>query len=223
MCICAIVAGCETAAILTNAAVVGCGTSTAYLSGWWNDAPAQSQIDHDPFGGYVFAYWIDDQGNVCSGGPGQNGQVGPTVIAAQTPAAGAAIAANSQITPAQLSAFQEIPVSYANYSASGLHFVQFYSTAFRMRSDGSIWTTKTNGTFGEAVVTDIGQHSCLAPIAFKVNQTAFLPAPPTSAMQDPLRCRVRASPSTAAMSRQELQALNVIDMPHGGEIHEISP
>src|SRR6185295_8205405 len=102
---------------------------------------------------------------------------------------------NSQITPTQLSAFQEIPVSYANYSASGLHFVQFYSTAFRMRSDESIWTTKSNGTFGETVVTDIGQHSCLTPIAFKVNQTPFLPVSSSSAAQDPVRCRVRASPS----------------------------
>ncbi len=219
--ICAAAASCESAAILADAAFASCGTSTAYLSGWYADLPAQSQIDYDPFGGYVFAYWIDDLGNVCNGDPGRNGEVGPAVIPAETPAARAAIAANSQITPAQLSAFQEIPVPYANYSSAGLHFVQFYSTAFRLRSDGSTWTTKSNGTFGAATVTDIGQRSCLKPIAFKVNQTVFLLSNPTSGAQDPVRCRVKAMPTTAAMSQHELQAFHVVDLPHGMALHDI--
>jgi len=213
-------AGCESAAILADAAFAGCGTSTAYLSGWYADLPAQSQIDYDPIGGYVFAYWIDDLGNVCSGDPGRNGEVGPAVIPAQTPAARAAIAANSQITPAQLSTFQEIPVPYANYSATGLHFVQFYGTAFRLRSDGSIWTTQSNGTFGATTVTDIGQGSCLKPVAFKVNQTVFIPPNPTPGAQDPVRCRVKAMPASAAMSQQELQAFHVVDLPHGLALHD---
>jgi hypothetical protein len=219
--LCAATAGCESAAILADAAFAGCGTSTAYLSGWYANLPAQSQIDADPFGGYVFAYWIDDLGNACSGDPGRNGEVGPAVIPAQTPAARAAIAANAPITPDQLSAFQEIPVPYANYSATGLHFVQFYSTAHRLRSDGSIWTTQSDGIFGATAVTDIGQGSCLRPVAFKVNQTLFLPPNPTSGAQDPARCRIKAMPATAAMSQQELQAFHVVDLPHGLAVHNI--
>lgn len=218
---CAATAGCESAAILADAAFASCGTSTAYLNGWYANLPSQSQIDMDPFGGYVFAYWIDDLGNVCSGDPGRNGQVGPAAIPAQTSAARAAVAANSPITPEQLSAFQEIPVPYANYSATGLHFVQFYNTAFRQRSDGSIWTTRNNGIFGATTVADIGQGSCLKPVAFKVNQTPFLPPNPTSGAQDPARCRVKAMPTTAAMSQQELQAFHVVDLPNGLAPHEI--
>ncbi|MES1157197.1 MAG: hypothetical protein ABUL73_05405 [Alphaproteobacteria bacterium] len=221
VCVCALAAQCKSTEVLTQAALASCGTSTAYLSGWWTNPPAQ--IDHDPFGGYVFVYWIDNLGNVCSGDPGVSGQVGPAVIPAQTPAASAAIAANAPITQAQLTTFQEIPISYAHYSASGLHFVQFYSTAFRMRADGSIWTTKSNGVFGAPLVADLGHPACIAPIAFKANQASFLPTAAPSGTQDPVRCRIKASPATTTMSDQELQAAHVMDLPHGGDIHEIQP
>jgi len=221
--ICVALAGCQGAEVLRQVALAGCGTSTAYLNNWWADLPEPAQVDHDPIGGYVFAYWIDDQGNVCSGDPGRNGEVGPAVVAALTPAAGAAIAANAPVAASELSAFQQIPVSFANYSASGPHLIQFYNTTYRTRSDGAVWTSRSNGVFASPIVSDIGQQSCFAPVANKVNQTVFLPSLPTSGTQDPVRCRVKAKPSPSGMSEQELQAIHIVDLPHGGNLRDIAP
>lgn len=221
--LCAAMTGCRTSAVLKDAAFASCGTSTAYLSGWWADLPSQSPPNHDPFGGYVFAYWVDDQDNVCSGDPGRNGVVGPAVIAAQTLAASAALAANVPITPEQLSAFQQIPMSFRNYEGSGLHFVQFYTTSIRMRADGSVWSNRSDGVYGAPVVTDIGQRSCLTPVAFKVSQGPLLPSFSDTSVQDPVRCRVKVAPVPTAMTKQELAAFHVLDLPHGGDVHDVAP
>lgn len=213
-----LVPGCETASDLADAALASCSAPVAYLSGWGASLPTAP--DYDPFGGYVFAYWIDDQGNACSGDPGRNGQVGPAVIRAMTPGADAAVATNGPISSTQLSAYQQIPFSYANYGAGGLHFVQFYATAFRARADGAIWTTKSDGVFGRTVVVDMAAPGCLSPTAFKVNALVFPPGGPPSAGQDPQRCRVKASPA-GPMDRQALDGVHVTDLPHGGEVREI--
>src|SRR4051794_23081064 len=70
---CLLEKGCQTIPVLAEAALYGCGTGNVYLSGWWSNTPDKSAIAYDPIGGYIFAYWVDDSGNVCHGTPGVNG------------------------------------------------------------------------------------------------------------------------------------------------------
>ncbi len=219
--LCLSVAGCSTTLVLKDAVLAACGTSTVFLSSWWARVPASPPVQNDPMGGYQFAYWVDDAGNACHGDPGRNGQVGPAVVVAQVPAARNAATAQAAITPQQLAAFQEIPVAFANYAASGPHFVQFNNTLWRGRADGKTFSTRSNGVMSIPAVTVIGSNACYGPVAFKVVQTLFLPTPLPATGQDPARCRVRAMPSGASMTQAELERVDVLGLPHGTEIVEI--
>lgn len=219
LCLCA--GGCASTVVLRDAVFAACGTSTVFMSSWFAQVPAGSVIENDPIGGYQFVYWVDDAGNACHGDPGRNGQVGPAVIAAQLPAARNAAAAQAVITPQQLTAFQEIPVAFANYAASGPHFAQFNNTLWRSRGDGKGFSTRSGGVMSIPAVTSIGSNACFGPVAFKVVQTLFLPSPLPATGQDLGRCRVRAMPSGATMTEADLKKFDVSTLPHGNAIVEI--
>jgi hypothetical protein len=221
MVLCLFASGCTTTAVLKDAALYSCGTSTIYLSGWWTNAPDRSTIEIDPMGGYQFAYWVDDAGNACHGDPGVNGQTGPAVINAYKPKAVESATNQSSITEEQLKAFQEIPVSFDNYAGSGLHFVQFNNTFWRSRSDGKTFKVNSKGLISIPAVTEIGSKACIAPVAFHSVQTMFLPSQNNAASQDPNRCRVRAMPSRAAMSEEERKKYDVLGLTHGTEIFDV--
>lgn len=219
--LCLFASGCATTAVLKDAALYSCGTNTVYLSGWRANTPDQSSIEIDPMGGYQFAYWVDDAGNACHGDPGRNGQAGPAVITAYKPKADELAANQSSITEEQLKAFQEITVSFDNYSGSGLHFVQFNNTVWRSRSDGKTFKGNSNGVISIPTVTEIGSKSCIAPVEFHAIQTIFLSSRGPATSQDPDRCRVRAMPSGAAMSEEDRKKYDVFDLTHGTEIFKV--
>lgn len=219
--LCLFASGCTTTAVIIDAALYSCGTSTIYLSGWWTNVPDKSLIQADPIGGYQFAYWVDDVGNACHGDPGRNGQVGPAVINAYKPKADELATNQSSITEEQLKAFQEIPVSFDNYTGSGLHFVHFYNTFWRSRSDGKTFGVRTDGVISIPTITEIGSKACIAPVAFHSIQTLFLPSQAPATSQDPNRCRVRAMPSDATMSEEDRKKYDVFNLMHGTEIFNV--
>jgi hypothetical protein len=217
---CCLVSSCRTAAVLTDAALYSCGTSTVYLNSWWASVPDQSGLEFDPVGGYQFTYWVDEAGNACHGDPGRNGQVGPAVIKAFKAPAYQAATSGSAVTAAQLKAFQEIPVAFQNYSASGIHFVQFLNKFKRARADGK--ADKYDDTFSVPIIVDVGSKACIAPVAFRVNSLAVLPGSPNPASgQDPTHCRVRAFPIDSTMPQENRKKYHVLDLPHGKEIFEV--
>jgi len=222
---CLIASGCTTTEVLKDAALYSCGTNTVYLSGWWTNAP--DVIERDPIGGYQLVYWVDDAGNACHGDPGRNGQVGPASMNAFKPKAYELADNSSSITEEQLKAFQEIPVSLDNYSGSGLHFVQFLSTIWRNRSDGSTYRVRPlDAAVSIPTITEIGSKACIAPVAFRFPMTAFLPSPdPVTSQdsQDPNRCKVRAIPSDGTMSEEDRKQYDVFNLTHGTEPFEVTP
>lgn len=224
---CLFTSGCQTISVLTEAGLYGCGTSTVYLSRWWASVPDKSVISYDPMGGYQFAYWVDDAGNACHGDPGRNGRVGPAVIYAYKPKANELATNQSSITEEQLKAFQEIPVSFDNYTGSGLHFVQFYNTFGRSRADGKAFGQKSDGVLSIPTVTEIGSKACIAPVAFRSTNMLLAPSPnPVTSQdsqdpQDPKRCKVRAMPSDAPMSEEDRKKYDVFNLTHGTEIFSV--
>lgn len=220
---CLFTSGCQTISVLTEATLYSCGTSTVYLSGWSASVPDKSAISYDPMGGYQFAYWVDDTGNVCHGTPGRNGKVGPAVIDAFKPLAIKSADNQSSVTEEQLKTFQEIPVSFDNYSGSGLHFVQFYNRFLRLRNDGKAY--KTDETFSIPTVMEIGTKSCVTPVAFRVGPR--LPLPQHSAVataqdsQDPTRCEVRVIPTNTSMSEEDRKKYHVLDLMHGSDTFQV--
>lgn len=126
----------------------------------------------------------------------------------------------SSITEEQLKTFQEIPVSFDNYSGSGLHFVQFYNTLMRSRADGK--TYSSDATFSIPTVMEIGTKSCVAPVAFRLNSVLFLPSASTmETAQDPARCKVLVMPTDTSMSEENRKKYHVLDLKHGTEIFSV--
>ena len=219
--LCLLVSGCATTAVLKDAAFDACGTGNVYLNGWWAHDTAGSSIEVDPTGGYQFAYWIDDAGNVCHGDPGKSGQVGPAVITAYKQKADESVINQTATTGEQLKTFQEIPVSFEHYSGSGPHFVQFYNTLWRSRTDGKIFKTNSDGEMSVPVVLEIGSKACVAPMVFHVVHTAFLPPGVPATSQDPDRCKVRTMPSGTVLSEEDRKRFDVLNLPHGTDIFNV--
>lgn len=220
--LCLFAGGCETTAVLKNAAFYSCRTGNVYLSGWWNNVQDQPSIAVDPIGGYQFAYWVDDGGNVCHGDPGRNGQPGPAVITAFKPQAYNAAIYRSSITAEQLKSFQEIPVSFDNYSGSGLHFVQFYNTLWRARGNGETYKLRMDGMNSIPNVIEVGSKACVTPVAYQTAMMAYLSSPVSSvSSQDPNKCKARAMPFAVTMSADERKKYDVTKLPHGSEVYQV--
>jgi len=218
---CLLAVGCRTTRVLTEAALVGCGTSTIYLGGWWASRPAGSTIDMDPMGGFLLAYWIDEAGNACHGTPGQTGQLGPAAVKASLAQARSLATGRSPVPESQLKSLQEIPTSFASYAGSGLHFVQFDNTIWRERASGNAFEARSDGVFAVPVVTDIGSRACVAPVAFRTWQGMFLPGFSPSTGQDPTHCLRRTRPTGAPMTDEELKRFDVLTLPHGTEVSDV--
>lgn len=218
--------GCESTKIITNAIVASCGTSTVYLNSWFARMPNSSTIQFDPMGGYVFAYWIDDQNNVCHGNPGINGHHGPAVIKAFKPQAHELAINQSVVTPTQLRDFQDIPVSYSNYDATGLHFIQFYNNLIRVKSDGKgARFSPLNGEFSIPNIIDIGSMACMAPVALRVNGiNSAVPLPNLDSsqnIQDPDKCMVRAMPTDISLGEQERIGYDYVNFQHAADLYDV--
>ena len=219
---CLFAAGCgTTGAVLKDAILASCGTSTIFLTDWWARVPVQQAVENDPMGGYQLLYWIDNAGNVCHGDPGRNGQVGPAVVVAQKAKARDAAVAQAVVTPARLKDFQEIPVPVKNYSAVGLHFAQFDNTIWRTRADGKTFKDNGSGVVSVPTIIEVGSNACSTPVALKVSPAMFVPNSLASTGQDPARCKVRAKPSGATMTDTELAAVDIFALPHGTELFNV--
>ena len=218
---CFLISGCKTTEILTEAMLYECGSSTIYLSGWYKNVSDKSSIDYDPIGGYLFAYWIDDAGNVCHGDPGKNGQPGPAVLKAYKQQAFDSANNKLSITQYQLQDFQEIPYSFDHYIGSGLHFVQFYNVLARTRASGETFRF-SSGVISLPNVLEVDKKSCVAPVALEPNSTIFLPSIGRDQnSQDPNKCKVRTNPVNPTMSEEERLKYNTLKLPHGSEIYDV--
>jgi len=182
--------------------------------------------DYDPIGGYLFLYWLDDHGNVCSGQPGVSGQPGAVYVSAFKQQAWDVANTDTTITISQMVDFQKIPYrisSYiANTQASGLHFVQFGNRLIRTRADGKVHRFGSDGlVFSVPLLISIDTTNTLFPMhpdkQVNCSQGYSVPLPDLGrpAGQNPDMCGTRALPDLDSLNYQESVKYCMINLPHG--------
>lgn len=202
-----------------------CPVNKVNLSSFYSDAGGQD-IAIDPLGGYIFIYWIDQNGNVCHGEPGVSGQPGPVVISAFSQDAYDAAMSNSVITEEQMRQYQDFIYANANYHFPGNHFVQFDNVIWRSRSDGKVFMDRGSHFFSKPVIVNPENTVCLNPV-YSVNDQAcgrysgiMVPHPVQNGGQHPTIGLSKSQPSAASMSDNDLMKYCLLKLPHGLEINE---
>lgn len=217
--------GRETVQTLVDVMLATCGENTAFLSRWWDDMPGTSNIEIDPIGGYLFLYWVDQDGNACHGVPGVSGQPGPIVIRAFHGAAYSSASQNAIISIDEMEEFQQIPIQPEDYAVAGLHFVQFDNVMWRSREDGIALRDRAAHRFSYPRIASLDHGFCMFP-EYAYNQPdcgrhdAFLlpSLPGDGPAQHPTKCKARAMPSEISLSYEELLDYCVVSLPHGLEV-----
>jgi hypothetical protein len=206
--------------------------NTISLGGFWFNiegggvSSANKTIPEiDPIGGYLFLYWVDNQGNVCHGQPGVSGQPGAIYVNAFQQQAYDLSTNSANITPAQLVDLQKIPYRFDSYvsgtQASGLHFVQYGNVMWRSRADGTASRYKGTVFFSVPLIISVDTTHTLFPYyPDKQNicnsETLPLPSfPTTGPAQDPNKCATRAFPSVDSMSYQDSLSYCLVKLPQG--------
>ena len=202
------------------------------LGGFWfnvegNGVSPEDRIipEIDPIGGYLFLYWVDDQGNACHGQPGVSGQPGAIYVDAFQQQAYDLANQKATITTTQLVEFQKIPYRVDSYvsaaQASGLHFVQYGNVMWRSRKDGSAFIYRGTVDFSIPLIISVHTTHTLFPYhPDKQNNTCTseavpLPSIPGTPGQDPNRCGVRAFPSAESMNYQDSLSYCLVKLPQG--------
>jgi hypothetical protein len=203
------------------------------LGGFWfnsegNGVSSADRIaqERDPIGGFLFLYWIDDNGNVCHGQPGVSGQPGPVVVKAFQQEAYDFYVQKANITTTQLVDLQKIPYRVDSYvlktQASGYHFVQYGNVMWRNRSDGSVTNLRDIIYFSVPLIISVGTTHTLFPYHPDrnniCNSGGAFPLPsllPLELGQDPSMCMTRAIPSANTMSYQDSLGYCLTKLPQG--------
>jgi len=180
---------------------------------------------YDPIGGYLFLYWLDDKGNVCSGQPGVSGQPGAVYVAAFKQQARDLANTGAAITSSQMMEFQKIPYRVDSYrtttQASGYHFVQYGNNLIREREDGKVYRISAGGlAFSVPQILSLDTTNTLFPMHPDKQVKCFqdvvpLPDLGRPAGQNPEMCGTRALPVSDSMSYPESVKYCLINGPHG--------
>lgn len=222
------VSGCdgENQKDLIRALIASCGDRTVFLNSWWSNVDNQSLIEVDPMGGYIFLYWIDEDGNACHGEPGVSGQPGPFVVSVFDEGAFSAGREGAEISVTQLKRFQFIPFNLGSYTSGGMHFAQFSNTIWRERESGSAWENRSNLNFAIPEIVSLDLEFCLVPINAsgqpECGPTMLLPLPSIHLSDEPDQhpdmCSTRVMPDTISLATSERLDYCVLGLPHGFEI-----
>jgi hypothetical protein len=216
----------KTVRVLIDSIQANCGEHKVFLSSFYNGVEDKSQIAIDPIGGSLFIYWLDEDGNCCHGDPGVSGQPGPFMVSAFLQEAYSAAGNNRILTSEELQAFQKIPFSVDNYSASGMHFVQFDNTMWRRRDDGLAFQEGGNHFFSTPGIVSLDLEFCFFPVYANGEDRCtnysglLLPNFVSGPNQHPNICKTRALPTSISMSSDERLNYCVLSLPHGLEINE---
>ena len=171
MCIALLITGCSS--VKTGLVVPNAQNIIALDNFWFNIEGTQISNSErtipeiDPIGGYLFLYWIDENGNVCHGEPGISGQPGAVDFFAYKSRAYDLSTQNAIITLAQMKDFQNIPYTLSqyisSYKTSGKHFVQYGNTMWRIRDDGSTILDRVSVVFSIPLVISIDTTNTIFP------------------------------------------------------------
>jgi len=233
-----IISGCGTTTTNPKPPELGAGLvfpgadNSISLGGFWFNsegagvAPADRITQpRDPIGGYLFLYWVDDQGNVCHGQPGVSGQPGPVYIKAFQQQAYDLAVQTAAITTTQLVDLQKSPYRIDSYisktKASGLHFVQYGGVLWRDRNTGSGYWDRSQIIFSVPLIISVDTSHTLFPYypaqQDTCNSGAFpLPSSPYQKLdQDPGKCLTRTLPGAESMTYPDSLKYCLVKLPQG--------
>ncbi|MEM2924428.1 MAG: thrombospondin type 3 repeat-containing protein [Methanocellales archaeon] len=117
------------------------------LSGWWRDVPPEREIEIDPVFSTLHLYWLDEEGNICSGIPGISGQPGTDVIYSASKLGGlrSKIENREPLSIEELRTYQSdshvIDYSSVNYA----NLLQYSVGVWRVREDGELFEHQFSG------------------------------------------------------------------------------
>jgi hypothetical protein len=202
-----------------------CPLNKVTLNDFWIETTNQT-ISLDPLGGYIFLYWVDNNGNACHGEPGVNGQPGPIVIKAFSQQAWDAAQTNSFISEEQLKQWQEFIYANEKYRVSGYHFAQFDNIIWRNRADGRVIMDRTFHSFSKPVIVNLENTVCLSPVYFAKDGNCakyngmLIPQIITGNQQHPTIGLSRSFPQNSSLNENVLMNYCILKLPHGLEISE---
>jgi hypothetical protein len=126
--------GCADPKAVMEELLAMCDEPSVDLTRWWSDVPPEdtANIQIDPVGGWIFLYWIDDDGVVCHGEPGVSGWPGPLALFASN----VRVRRGDTIPASMLPSLQQIEFSPGSYDAPGPHLAQFGNAIWRSRRTG---------------------------------------------------------------------------------------
>ena len=208
-----------------RALMASCGEHTVFLNAWWSKYNDTSQPEMDPLGGYLYLYWIDEDGNACHGEPGVSGQPGPEQVLVFVEDVYNIENENGEISPNQLEKFQVIPFDLGSYTEEGLIFAQFANWFWRDREDGKIYRFTSDPIYSIPEIVSLDAEFCLvpvAPISIECARSAdgmALPNPDDlftdEPDQHPDMCKIRILPVTFSLSESERLNYCLVKLPHG--------
>jgi len=202
-----------------------CPLNKVTLTNFWNETTNQA-IGLDPIGGYIFIYWIDNNGNACHGEPGVSGQPRPVVIKAFSQQAYDAAQSNLFISEEQMKQFQEFIYSNEKYHITGYHFAQFDNIIWRNRADGKVFMDRGFHSFSKPVIVDAENTICLTPVYAASDRNCakyngiLLPNVLSGNQQHPTIGLLRSFPVNNSISESELMNYCILKLQHGLEISE---
>lgn len=215
---------------ILRAFMASCGEHTVFLNAWWSNVDDQSQIEMDPMGGYIYLYWIDEDGCVCHGDPGVSGQPGPELVLAFIGDVYDIAYEHAEISSSQLDQFQVIPFDLGSYTAEGLHFTQFANWFWRIRDDGKVFRDTPNSRYSIPEIVSLNVEFCLFPIyAYgqpECGQSRGMPIPSGVILLDglldgpdqhPDKCMKRVMPDTFSLSVSERLNYCLLSLPDGSD------
>lgn len=114
------------------------GIISISLLDFFQNPPQGQTFDFDPLTGPVRLYWLDDDGNICSGDPGESGQPG-SVEFSPSNWADAMGRRDESISAEELASYQRFNISINDFTGTGTHFLQFVTNLFRSRDNGNVF------------------------------------------------------------------------------------
>jgi hypothetical protein len=202
-----------------------CPLNKVTLTNFWHETTNQT-IGMDPIGGYIFLYWVDNNGNACHGEPGVSGQPGPVVIKAFSQQAYDAAQSNSFISEEQMKQFQEFIYANEKYHVPGYHFAQFDNIIWRNRADGKVFMDRGFHSFSKLLIVDAENTVCLTPVYAAADENCakyngiLLPNIFNGNQQHPSIGLLKSFPMNNSLSENELMNYCVLKLQHGLEISE---
>jgi len=110
------------------------------LVDWRRDASPTEVVGMDALGGVLYLFWLDDEGRICHGTPGVNGQLGPILLLPSSFAELRGLTRDeSVINIEDLARLRNSTYDLGVYDDQGMHLALYRNQIWRERSVGAVF------------------------------------------------------------------------------------